>query len=45
MDNYDFSILIKKIPHERIIQIFEAMILEHKVILISEEYGDLAVII
>ena len=44
MENYRFELLLQQLKPEKIIQLFTALLLERKVVLIKKDIGDIAVI-
>lgn len=45
IENYDFELLFKHIKPNRLVTLFEGMLLEKKIILVHQNHGILAVII
>lgn len=44
MENYDFELLIRTLKPDKVVQLFTALLLERKIVLIKEEIGDIALI-
>ena len=45
VDNYEFSFLFRRVNYQRIIQLFVALLLERKVILITKDFSELSILI
>jgi hypothetical protein len=45
LDNDAFEFLLNTIPPEKIVFLFKALLLEQKIIIVYENYGEIAIII
>lgn len=44
LENYPFDLLLQKIKPEKLIQLFTALLLERKIVLIKNEIGEIALV-
>lgn len=44
LENYRFELLLQSVRPEKIIQLFSALLLERKIVLIKNQIGDIALI-
>lgn len=44
MENYNFELLLQTLKPDKIIQLFTALLLERKIVLIKKDVGDIALI-
>jgi hypothetical protein len=44
LENYKFELLLQSVRPEKIIQLFTALLLERKIVLIKNQIGDIALI-
>ena len=44
LENYQFDLLLQKLKPEKLIQLFTALLLERKIVLIKDDIGDIALI-
>ena len=45
LENYPFELLLQSVKPEKLVQLFTALLLERKIVLIKDEIGDIALII